>query len=75
MGVCSELIPEEEAQRQEENADEASDEDFADEARCVPRAWVKCPELGRSERPGDSELVMSRIILSVSDNFWWIQNS
>ena len=75
MGVCSELIPEEEAQRQEENADEASDEDFADEARCVPRAWVKGPELGRSERPGDSELVMSRIILSVSDNFWWIQNS
>ena len=66
MGVCSELIPEEEAQRQEENADEASDEDFADSARCVPRVL----ELSRSERPGDSELVMSRIILSVSDNFW-----
>ena len=36
MGVCSELIPCEEPHRQEENADQASDGDFADEARSVP---------------------------------------
>ena len=36
MGVCSELIPWQEVHRQEENADEASDGDFADEAQCLP---------------------------------------
>ena len=42
MRVCSELIPEDEAKRQEEVADEAFAEDFADEALSVP--LVKCPK-------------------------------
>ena len=54
MGVCSELIPEFEDHRQEENADQASDWDYADMAQCVP--WVSL------ESRGDSQLVMSRII-------------